>query len=346
MQILVIDYISPEGHKNFDYVHVNALSELGYGLHLVGRRNQFASIANVGDFQVSSFPEWTFKTLPLKQLSVRVMEMVRLKWVFSHVDVNEYDAIIMLSYDVLSLFPFRFKKKVLLINHNNVSQLADNKIKLYLTRRLRNSFIHIALNVLMEKKLGELLHGKKVVYVPHGLVLNGSTIKRPSFLGDSDKFVFCPVNRNHDAVLLQRLLDSKGVTDYLECQGITFYVKKTVDYTTESHSIRRIMSFLSTEEYYYMIEKSVAVILPYGQTFKYRCSGIFFECIARDANIIATKIPDLEIYKEHARVQYFGDENSFIQCLKIIDKPNKAIDKGYFNPKKYWLEAFRQVKIL
>lgn len=343
MNILVVDYLSPAGHKNFDHIHIKALSDLGHNLHLVGRHNQFGIKDGTCFHETTSIPEWTFTPLPFKPLSGRIMGILRLNWIINHVRTDQYDAIVLLSYDVLSLFPFRFrfKKKVFMINHNNVLQNVNSQFKLKITRLLPQNYIHVVLNELMEKEMCRMLPGKKVVHIPHGLIFNESKTRKPSFLDDCEKFVFCPVNRNFDSSLLHYILSSRLVIDYLETNNIVLYLKKIIEITTESKSIRCLPSFLTTEEYYYMIDNAIAIVLPYGQSFKYRCSGIFFECVARDAKVVATKIPDMEVYRDLAKILFFEDEESFEKCLRQIEFMDENIDKEAFNPKRYWSEVLK-----
>lgn len=337
MNILVIDYLSPEGHKNFDQIHIKALLELGHNLHLVGKRNQFVAFENQDEIKITSFPQWVFKTLPFKPLSERAMGVIRLKWLFGHLEEKKYDVIILLSYDVLSLFLFKFKKKLFLINHNNTSQIYESRIKLFLTKHLPTNYIHIALNETMKEGLETILPQKKVVYVPHGYAEKSAKEEKPFFIKEGERFIFCPVNNNYDKELLSKVLNSNAVRDYLIKENLVLYVKKNIEYSGGSEPILRITSYLTTEEYNYMLNNALAVILPYGQLFKYRCSGIFFECMAKETPIVATKIPDMIAYSDNAKIIFFDDEKSFVEALSNLKEiVQKVVNKELYQPKNYW----------
>ena len=335
MRLLLIDHLSPEGHKKFDEIHISALHDLGHEVTLIGRNGHFPSFENMDDIRIVTFPEWSFRPLPLKPLSERLFGIFRLLWLLFHVKFKDYDAVVLLSYDVLSLFMFRIRKDVFLINHNNVSQINNSKIKLLLTRTLPNNYKHVALNEMMEKRLKELLPYKTIVYVPHGIFLQNGDSSKPDFIDEGKKFLFCPVNRNYDAEFVKKLLGSTIITDYLEKNNLVLYVKKSIELSRNSNSIRHITTFLTDKEYEYMIEKAQAVILPYSDGFKYRCSGILFECIARNTYVISTRIPDMEIYRDKAKISFFSSDKEFVECLMGNDV--KLIsNSSVFDVRQYW----------
>ena len=104
-----------------------------------------------------------------------------------------------------------------------------------------------------------------------------------------------------------------------------------------NNQVLGIRGRFSEEEYRYLMRNAKAIILPYGENFKYRCSGIFFECVANDNVVISTAIPDMEIFANQAKIIFFYDELSLINSIKIIDdykKMPKNCDE--LNPFEYW----------
>lgn len=336
MKILIIDYLSPRGHVKFDRIHINALAGDGVSIDIVGKSNQFLDFKDRENLSISNIPDCLFKNYPLKPLSERLLGILRLLWICLHFKIKDYDAIIFLSYDVLSLSFCRIKGNVFLINHNNVSQLC-NSTKLFLTRRLPLNYKHIVLNKYMFKRLKGLLPHKDVIYVPHGIDLTTSSVIKPSFISEEKLFLFCPVNRNYDSSLLGKLLNSEELNKFLKSHNIILYFKKNNVVKSDLSYIKAIDGFLSDGEYNYMLTHSVAVILPYGNDFIYRCSGIFFECVAHHVPVITTSIPDMIEYKENTQTDYFVDVESFISCVeKVLSSSKKDIDVEVFNPQSYW----------
>lgn len=334
MHILVIDYISPIEHINFDLIHIQSLLDLGHRLHLVGRKGQFLDFNSYKEVQITDIPDRFYIKRPVHSLSARVQGLLSLWWIKSHIGFGNYDLIIFLSYDILSFFTFRTSVPVYLINHNNVDQL-DNRIKLYLTKTLKPNYSHIALNEYMENKMKELLPKKNILFVPHGFLKPADRMSRPSFLKDDGGFVFCPVNRNYDAKLVSELINSPVVNNYIRDNRMTIFFKSQL-IKEEKENILPI-GMLTDEEYDYMLTNAMAVLLPYGEDFKYRCSGILFECVARNTPILATEREALKVYMNKIGIHFFSDANSFIDVLAAVHSSDKkCYDTEAFRPKKYW----------
>lgn len=335
MKLLLIDYLSPQGHIKFDRIHIKSLQK-GNVLDVVGKKGHFKDFENTLDVNIGNIPDSLFTKLPFKPFTERLLGLLRLLWICRHYNTKCYDAVIFLSYDILSFFIYRKRGKVFLINHNNVSQL-NNRVKLHLTRQLPQNYLHVALNQHAETEMKRLLSDKIIEFVPHGYEKNSISRIKPDFIKDGERFIFCPVNRNYDKELINRLFKVTQVHDYLVNNGITLYHKiKGID-DVGCENIKRLDSFLKAEEYSYMLTRAMAVLLPYGEEFKYRCSGIFFECVAEKVSVIAPPIPDLTIYREIANVFFFDDADSFIKCITEIPACCKSYDnEELLNPQGYW----------
>ena len=318
MNILLIDYLSPSGHKFFNTIHVNALLELGHKVCLVGKDGQFKNFEKSQSVNVQSIPKWMFVILPFPPLMERLLGIIRLLWLLLYVDKKKYNSIIFLSYDVLSLFVYRVASKVYLINHNNVSQIDKSKLKLFFTKFLPSNYIHVALNEMMEKRLKELLPNKTIVFVPHGFIRDEGEAKKPTYLQEGEHFLFCPINNNYDPDFVGKLFCDCKLQEFLSTHNIKLIVKRKLLGVLNHTSLIGIEGRFSNEEYRYLMRNALAVVLPYSSQFKYRCSGIFFECVANESIIISTRIPDMEIYSGRVKICYFKTPMEFIDCVKSI----------------------------
>ena len=337
MRLLLIDHLSPFGHKKFDSIHIYAMQELGHELRLIGRTGQFDDFVGKEKIHISYFPNMMFTSLPIKPLTERLMGMIRLIWLFIYARIKNFDAVIFLSYDILSLFIYRISGRVYLINHNNVSQINDSKIKLMLTRSLPSNYVHIVLNQIMEQRLKKLLPSKEVVYIPHGFMVDKGKEKKPDYIEYDEKFLFCPINKNYNQDFVKRIFSSPLLQDFLSKNHIRIIVKEKLYLGEESRQILGVKGRFSEEEYRYLMRNAMAIVLPYSDAFKYRCSGIFFESVANDSVVISTKISDMEIFSNQVKIMFFDDESSFVNCITRIDdykKKPKSCDN--LNPIGYW----------
>lgn len=334
MKILVIDYLSPSGHVIFDLIHIKSLLDLDYSLDLVGRKDHFSSLSNTPNIKIIDIPECFYKKYPISGLTERIQGILCLWWINKQLDFKKYDKVIFLSYDILSLFIFRTELKVFLINHNNVDQL-DNKIKLFLTKHLPKNFSHIVLNEYMRERVKSLMPETETIYIPHGYLIPTSCHCRPSFIKTGEKFLFCPVNRNYNATIVSEIVCSTEFNKFLVDNGIILYIKPQM--IGESNRNIRILQYLNDEEYNYMISYAIATLLPYGDSFKYRCSGILFECVARNTPILATDCEAMKIYKDDINIHYFNNVQTLISSIQTIQSnKNSNYNINKYQPKEYW----------
>lgn len=337
MNILYVDYMSPAGHEVFNTIQLNNLQSIGCKIHLVVYGNYLSKQQEEKSIKITRIPD-RYRTKNKSSLSIRINDFKRLLWIKRNINVCRYDYVVFSSYDILSLYFLSIKRSnIFIINHNNVDQL-DSKIKLYLTRHLPAQYVHIALNEYMETKLKELLPGKIVRHVPHGFLEPSKKTIKPLFVEEGSKFVFCPVNRNFDEELVYELIHSSLLNDFLRENEITIYVKSQL--SKESKGNIQVIGMLTDEEYNYMLTNAMAVLLPYGEEFRYRCSGILFECVARNTPIIATEREALKIYQDKINIHFFKNSKSFVEVLRKTSKTETvSYNTNLFQPAKYWKQV-------
>ncbi|TYK38354.1 hypothetical protein ACTMKN_12320 [Bacteroides pyogenes] len=333
MNILVIDYLSYKGHRFFNRIHIQALLSLGHKLTLVGKDGQF-----------DEYKE-SIKTIDIPNKKQRLVDyyvfrdVSNLNWIKKHIEFDNYDIIIVPTYDILSFSFFRISKKVFIVNHNNISLFTESKIgkmRLCLTKFLPKNYTHICLSTLMKEHLQKLLPSKDVVFVPHGLCKASSDQLKPDFVSKDESFIFCPVNRNFDREALVAILNSKVLHAKLKELNLKLYIKDILPYSDKCDMIVKISGMLSRAEYNYMLQNSKAVILPYGKQFGYRCSGILFESISNDTHVIASNIEAMKVYADKASISFYDGVDDFCSCLNECINIKVHNNLELFNPLIHW----------
>ena len=211
------------------------------------------------------------------------------------------------------------------------------RIRYFLTRTLPGQYIHICLNIDMEKHLKVLLPNRQVTYIPHGICSPSKILTKPSYIKEHERFLICPINRNYDISVVEELLSSEVLHNFLERENIKLFIKRQLSYRGICSNIIKIDNELSQPEYDYMLQNAMAVILPYGKRFKYRCSGIFFECVSRNTPILATDLEAMRIYDGLVNIGYFNNAVEMIQQLDIcVLRKQVFYNKEMFNPYNHW----------
>ena len=336
-KVLIIDYLSYYAHRNFNLIHIGALEELGYSLHLVGKRGQFDNIPECNMIRKSTLPDFFFRKYPSPAI-YRMIYILCLLWARVVYRTNQYDFILIPTYDPLSIFAYRTKKPLVLITHD--VHYLDNKIKLAFVKATPKHYIHVGLNESMADRLKELLPRRRVFHIPHGLCPVSNELSKPAFLSQKDSFVFCPVNKWYNKELVKNTFNDPAILAYFKNNGIKLVVKSKLIESESTDPIIKVDNNLAKSEYDYMIDKAIAVILPYDSCYMYRCSGIMFECVARNTPVLASNIKSMAIFKEKVDIILFSNSQELIDGVDYYRiSPRKNVDKAVFSPIGYWKEV-------
>lgn len=343
MRLLIIDYITYLGHRNFNKIHVESLIRLGHTIHVVGRNSALSSIDNNEKLKFTYLPGWSNRSFPVSSVSERLKNVALLFWIKRKFDFQDYDLVIFLAYDILSLCFHRSYTPTILINHNNVSQLGS-RIKLYLTKHLSGNYTHVVLTEETRMQLRDLLGKDSVKYVPHGFVYDKGEAVKPKYLNEGERFIFCPINSNYNAEQVTNLFSSSGFLELLEKENLLLVTKSNLVGSVKFQHIVSLSKRIPEEEYRYLLRNAVAVILPYSNAFKYRCSGILFECISANTPVIATQIEALDMYRDLIQIKFFRNVSEFVDNIRyFLNTTRTKVDNTVFVPDNYWEQILNEI---
>lgn len=323
---------------NFNKIHIDSFVKIGCSLHLVGREHQFDNIDNYPQISKSIIPHFFYPEHSLGALINRIIYVLSLIWVRFKFSFSKFDLIIVPTYDPLSIFVLKSKVNTILITHDG--HYLDNKIKRFCVRLTPRHYIHVGLSEEMTLHIKNMLGDRKVAFVPHGLCGMPSEFQRPTFLEGCNKYVFCPINRLFEQDFVERIFSDIKFETYLKENGLKLVVKKNLLRNVDSESVIVIENNLSKKEYDYLIKNSVAVILPYFKEYKYRCSGIMFECVVCDTPVLATRLDAWNYLQNRINLYMFETANELVDGLVFFGKNGIVpVDKSSFDPKPYWLSV-------
>ena len=345
MKILMLDYLSYGAHKNFNKIHIEALIKSGCSLHLVGGKKQFDNIIKNPAIQIDEIPGFLTPTTKHSPIFLRFVYIICLLWLRCKYNVCKYDVIVIPTYDPMSIWVYRTSKKLVLITHD--VHYLENKIKYYAVNSLPAHYIHVGLSVEMVEKMKSLYPHKRIQYIPHGLcpISECDKLVKPQILNNiNNEYLFCPINNKYEIDFIHALFTSPILINYLEKNNLILIIKKKLFQDNKSPRIVTIENDLSKPEYDYLIQNALVVILPYEYNYKYRCSGILFECVMRDTPVLATNIQAMSIYKEKINLKLFDSVLSLIDGVNLFrNGRKKVVDKDYFDPYKYWQKTLDEL---
>ena len=115
MKILYVDYKSPNGHVQFNRIHLNALKHIG-DIYTVFKENYFEEIQCDGVKKCFDIPSSKYKRNNGRFWS-RFEEFQLLRYIKKLINPDEWDYIIISSYDIISMYFAVFFKNIIVIYH-------------------------------------------------------------------------------------------------------------------------------------------------------------------------------------------------------------------------------------
>lgn len=326
----------------YNTIQLQALKSSGFEVTFVSGREYMKEAVGELGIRRADIPDKYFRPLRpsfrlLDAIRKKISDVSRLRAALRIAGTVEHDAVILLSYEVISYFFCQCRdKRVFLVNHNNVEHISNDRFKLLLTRRLYRNHSFVALSREMEGRLRELLPGRNVCFVPHGIP---SLDKYEALPAPASRYVFIMSDSSCDTALLNSILDHKEEVMSLKRKGVEIIVKtREKGFTQDVTFINRR---LADDEYYSLIKGALMVFLPYDKSFQCRTSGILHECFALNVPVVTSDIPAFQEYRplvtDHELM--IGNADAFYKaCEAIIDGDRKAGYTGLeaLAPGSYW----------
>lgn len=320
MNILIIDYRSPKGHEEWLKLQINCFLNLGHKVTCIIKEG-YGNLSDLEDrININYIPSHLYSSKT--GFLGRIFYLKPLKYINSHYRINEYDAIIYTSYEVVSLSLMPLTRKAVVINHNNVSDIEDSPIKRFFLKRIPKDFIHIAFNNSIKNKLQEFCK-HQVILIPHGL-LNISFSPTENILEEVGcekfKYIFSPSMNSTEKNVLYELCESPEFNNYLRDNGIKMVLRRQIDIKDEyTPNYVFINKYLSKDEYYSLLTYSNAIIICVGNNFKYRVSGTLFECMRMNKVAFVSRNETLMDYTKYASYKMtFDNVHELVSQLEDI----------------------------
>ena len=340
MNCLIIDYYEDHFHDQFNSIHIDSILKSGANVTLCGKEEHFSQQYRKSCSFVC-IPKWMFHETSIRLLSSiynRFWDALKLRCVSRIIRQGNYDLVVILRYEIYSIIFLRTRKKTLMFDHVSAAMMTS-KAKQAVLKTLPDNYIHIALNDEIKKHIIRCLNKRDVIMIPHGYQNAFAPVDKSIFVNNSEKFIFCAATSSCDMDLLGKIVNSEEILAYFKKNGIKLIVKGNMPLINSTENVIVIDSYISKDDYSYLISKSYCVFLPYDDSFGFRVSGVFFECVANNTPVIATYIPAFMPYFEEkqpmALVNSVGD---FINALKVLNNKSRVWDKSKMNPDIYWKE--------
>uniref|UniRef100_UPI0032173E23 hypothetical protein n=1 Tax=uncultured Draconibacterium sp. TaxID=1573823 RepID=UPI0032173E23 len=334
-KILFVDPLSPRGHVNFNSIYIQSLYKLTENLDFSFKQGYENHFKIKSQSIVYPIPKKLFISTRNK-FTTRYNQWKVLRFIKNHIPLQSYDIVIFSSYEEISLSLAFIRKKVFLINHNNIRNI-ENPIKRYFFKKAsaRNT------NIVFEDYIKGHLEGKGIsnlITIPHGIptphsmgiLSNQNMCEKFSFLNNFDRVIFSPSASSSDMPFLTKLNSDSSFLSFLSQNNILFIVRGDFQ-ESQSRNLLVINNFLTDTEYQFLLLRSDIILISYPQTHLFRVSAILFECIANNKFCVLSNIPALRIYAEYFNYNpYFESISSLLILLKNLISNKQLTDSSPF----------------
>lgn len=331
-KVIYINYMKQFGHINFDQIHINALLEQGYDVKVVMhhdvaqkmklQQNMYALILPV--FLGHDYKSAIFN---------RLLYILTLIYIKLHINFSKFDYCIISNIDEITLSIVPLAKKMYLFCHGSIEDL-DNKIKFLFLKHLSYNHIFLVFNKDMKqpfkKKNFDNIH-----VISHGCIPPFKEICSPTkydkLLNAYDFIVFHPSTKA-DLSFLKEIY-SKENNEALKKNNILLLLRNNPFEDKNYSNIKFINAYLEAFEYQNLLKKSNIILLAYPKNFQYKVSGVSFECIANQKNILVLHNQSFDYCKTYYNYNiFFNSADEAIQKLTKM-KNNHNNYKCIITPK-------------
>tara|TARA_B110000977_G_scaffold60068_1_gene81588 strand:+ start:9938 stop:10936 length:999 start_codon:yes stop_codon:yes gene_type:complete len=309
--ILLVDPLSEKGHHNINQSLINILSK-DYNLTFISEKNYLESSTK---FVNICFPEKLFG-LKMSFLPFRFRQIAFVLYsIFYYRNHKKYEFILFTSYETISFSFSTFfvkLKNIAIIEHNNLDQLLNSKIKEIFYRLIRKNIVHIVLEQYIYIYINQK-YRKKVSLLALPLSVTSEE------LIPKTKLIFSP-STTFDEIIMRKLINFCSTKEYL------LIAKGKSDYEINTVTVKTFF-----DNYYDIMRKSSFVFI--STLFNYRVSNVAYEALANNRPIIGFRCLFLEGLKEkYSNAVFIIDD---IQELEIINIDSELVSNDSLNFKKF-----------
>lgn len=293
-KILYINYIPQYGHVNFDTIHVHALEQAGARVSVVMHASIARRLPFPGEKYAMVLPAALDPGPEASPLKNRIYYARTLLYLSRHIDFRAYDGVVLSSFEEISLALVPLCRGKLLVSHGNVASL-DNAVKAFFLRRIAKSNGFIVFNDTMRR---HYVHAgfKRVFTVSHGCVPPfppaAEAVELPYDKADYDMVAFHP-SAAPDPDFVARLVADGDFLETLRRERILLILRGNAPAGLSSNNIMFLPGYLHTPLYRALFMASRAIIMAYPPSFRYRVSGVSFECVANGKAGLVLDMPSL-----------------------------------------------------
>lgn len=317
MKILFVDYIWQPGHVNFNTIHIDALKRSGAEVQLV----LYKSMKDLLPYSEKDYALIIPDFLKMKKghsFLNRIGFIIALLIIRIKIKLSDFDYIYISSFDEITIGIMPLGKKMLLVAHDNAKGFSY-KIKRFFLNKLKKRGSYIVFNEHM-KNVFNKNNIPNVKIISHGCITPKLTTNKKREDNNYLMVVF-QASPKIDNKFLKNNIENPDFIEFIEKNNILLILRNCESENIKTKNIQILNYYLTPDEYNNLMETSDVILLAYPPTFKYQVSGVSFECIAINKNLIIYDNPSLYYCRKYYNYDpVFSDSESLKSLLLKLTK--------------------------
>lgn len=313
-KVIYVNYMKQFGHINFDQIHIHALLEQGFDVKVVMHYDIAKKMNLSKELYALILP--TFLGYECKSGMInRLLYFMTLIYIKLHINFSKYDYSIISNFDEISLSVVPLARKMYMFCHGNCRDL-ENNIKFFFLKHLSKHHEFIVFSDEMQKPFKD--KGFCNIHViSHGCIPpfteNVMSHDFYNMLNKYDFVVFHPSPKSDINFL--KTIYSKEYNDILNRNNILLLLRNSPFEDKGYSNIRFINTYLKENDYQGLFTRANIILLAYPKSFKYQVSGVSYESISNQKNMLVLQNPSLNYCKKYYNYNLF-----FSNAKEAIDK--------------------------
>lgn len=312
-KILYVNYMLQYGHVNFDRIQISALKSTGHEVKLIFHYD----IAKQLDFPASDYALIIPKCLGTNSdnpIINRLLYIMTLLFIKIKIRFSRYDKVIVSNLDELTLGLVPLTKKMYIFCHSNSNDFESSIKKTFLKKLAKNNRF-IVFNEFMKEPF--TLNGiHHLLVISHGCI-SPFIARRNQVPLDLSKYkfvVFHPSTKIENS-FLNELKTNESLHHFLTDNHVALIVRDKNLVVNQCNHIIVLKDYLTVEQYQALFLASNIILLVYPETFKYKVSGISYECFANHKRLLIYDNASLKYCNE-----YYNYDPMFSSTAQLCEK--------------------------
>ena len=330
MKVLFFNCVYRPGHLFFDSKLLGFLSSVTNKLIVLQPANWF-NIENINISYIDCELRQNKKT-KLKRLSTWIRSATNVIRALPKISNEKPDCVVVGEYE-LSIFSFVFPlllmrcKKIILVQHNNIDQLTNSKIKRMLFSLYKNKVYHCVLEPFIKDYIvGEYnIIDSRIFCWPYPI---GETTDDPR-MNTCKQYNIIGLSQSNDENQIEELIKLEEEQKVFEKNKLRVLLKSKRNEYDDGY-LKVLKGWICDEDYQRYYNSANSVLVAFPPSYQFRVSATLIEAFAKHLPVIGADIMLINYYhKAYPDICMIYNSKTFVDELKNCTKNTEDMNREF-----------------